>query len=251
MKPGRVGLGTSGWVYPHWRERFYPPALPQRAWLGVYARTFETVEINRSFYRLPSPEAAAAWAAEVPEGFCFAVKASRYLTHMKKLKDPEEPLSRLLEAIAPLGPKLGPILFQLPPRWRFDAERLDRFLAVLPREGRHAVEFRDPSWFNASAYRLLERYGVALCVVSFPGVPVVWEVTAPFTYVRLHGATRAYDYLYSPSELEDWASGIERLARQGLDAYVYFDNDAHGYAVENALALRGMLQGLRPGEPPG
>jgi uncharacterized protein YecE (DUF72 family) len=245
MENGSLRIGTSGWVYPHWRGPFYPPSLPQAAWLDYYARRFDTVEINRSFYRLPTPKAAAEWAVGSPHGFCFAVKASRYLTHMKKLKDPDEPLSRLQEAIAPLNGKLGPILYQLPPRWRFDADRLAQFLALLPKDQRHVLEFRDPSWFTPEAYRLLERHEVALCVVSFPGVPVVWEATAPFTYVRLHGATKAYDYRYSEAELEDWATGTRRYLEQGLDAYVYFDNDAHGYAVENALRLRDMLEGLR------
>lgn len=251
MKRGRLRIGTSGWVYPHWRGPFYPPDLPQSAWFAHYARHFDTVEINRSFYRLPSPEASAAWALESPEGFCFAVKASRYLTHMKKLKDPTEPLSRLQTAIAPLGSKLGPILYQLPPRWRFDADRLARFLACLPADERHVVEFRDPSWFNPEAYRLLERHGVALCVVSFPGVPVVWEATASFTYVRLHGVTQAYDYDYSQAELDVWAEGIRRFTEKGLDAYAYFDNDAHAYAVSNALALRGMLENLHTDERQG
>ncbi len=251
MERGRLRIGTSGWVYPHWRGPFYPPDLPQGRWLDYYARHFDTVEINRSFYRLPSPAASAAWAAGTPEGFCFAVKASRYLTHMKKLKDPAEPLSRFQDAIAPLGPKLGPLLYQLPPRWHFNAERLAEFLACLPPEHRHVIEFREPSWFNREAFRLLERYGVALCVVSFPGVPVVWEATAPFIYVRLHGVDRAYDYRYSPGELEDWAESIRRFTDEGRDAYVYFDNDAHGDAVQNALALRAMLEGLRPGERQG
>lgn len=251
MERGRLRIGTSGWVYPHWRERFYPLALAQSRWLDYYAHHFDTVEINRSFYRLPSPEASAAWAAGTPEGFCFAVKASRYLTHMKKLKDAAEPLARFEAAIAPLAGKRGPLLYQLPPRWRFDADRLAQFLACLPPEERHVLEFRDPSWFNPDAYRLLGRHGVALCVVSFPGVPVVWEATAPFTYVRLHGADVAYDYRYDDAELAYWAAGIRGMCDQGLDAYVYFDNDAHAYAVENAMTLRGMLEGLRPGERQG
>lgn len=246
MERGRLRIGTSGWAYPHWRGPFYPLDLPQDAWLDYYSRHFDTVELNRSFYRLPSPEASAAWAATTPEGFCFTVKASRYLTHMKKLKDPREPLSRLLASVAPLGEKRGPLLYQLPPRWRYDGDRLARFLACLPPDMRHVLEFRDPSWFNPEAYRLLERHGVALCVVSFPGLPVVWQATAGFTYLRLHGATRAYDYRYTPAELAVWAAGILRHLDRGRDAYVYFDNDVHAYAVSNAKALRAMLEGLPP-----
>lgn len=251
MKRGTWRIGTSGWVYPHWRGRFYPPELPQSAWLEYYSRHFDTVEINRSFYRLPTPQASAAWAASTPETFCFALKASRYLTHMKKLKDPAEPLARFQEAIAPLAGKRGPLLYQLPPRWRFDADRLAQFLACLPPDERHVIEFRDPSWFNPEAYRLLECHGVALCVVSFPGVPVVWEATADFTYLRLHGATTAYNYRYDEAELDDWAAGIRRFLDQGLDAYAYFDNDAHADALSNALALRAKLEGLRPNDRQG
>ena len=154
-------------------------------------------------------------------------------------------------AIAPLAGKRGPLLYQLPPHWHFNADRLAQFLACLPPEERHVIEFRDPSWFNPEAYRLLERHGVALCVVSFPGVPVVWEATAPFTYLRLHGATMAYNYRYNEAELDDWADGIRSFTDQGLDAYAYFDNDAHADAVSNALTLRAMLEGLRPDDRQG
>ncbi|MBO9542554.1 DUF72 domain-containing protein [bacterium] len=238
---GRCRIGTSGWAYPHWRGPFYPRELAPGAWLDYYARHFDTVEINRSFYRLPTPEAAAAWAAAVPEDFCFAVKASRYLTHLKKLKDPAPALSRLFAAIAPLGDKLGPVLYQLPPRWRFDAERLAGFLGALP-QGLAAVEFRDPSWYRPEAYRLLADHGVALCASSFPGLPMVWEATGGIGYVRLHGTAVPYGDRYTPNALGVIAQRVRNLLRRGLDVYVYFDNDAEAFAVENARELRKLLE---------
>lgn len=237
---GRCSIGTSGWAYPHWRGRFYPRALPGEEWLGYYARHFDTVEINRSFYRLPTREASAAWARAVPEGFCFAVKASRYLTHMKKLKEPTPALERLFAAIAPLGDKQGPVLYQLPPRWGFDPARLEGFLAALP-PGAAAVEFRDPSWYCPEAYRLLERYGAALCASSFPGLPMVWEMTSSFCYVRLHGVDLAYGDRYTREALGVIAQRLRTVLERGLDAYVYFDNDAEAFAVENARELRAIM----------
>ncbi|HEY9899091.1 MAG TPA: DUF72 domain-containing protein [Pantanalinema sp.] len=238
---GRCRIGTSGWAYPHWRGRFYPGALAPGSWLEYYARHFDTVEINRTFYRLPTPEAAAAWARAVPEGFCFAIKASRYLTHLKKLKDPAPALARLYAAIAPLGDKQGPVLYQLPPRWGFDPGRLEGFLAALP-EGPCAVEFRDPSWYRPEAYRLLERFGVALCASSFPGLPMAWEVTGGIGYVRLHGTEVAYGDRYERKALTAIARRIRAMLRRGLDVYAYFDNDAEAFAVENARELRELLE---------
>lgn len=238
---GQCRIGTSGWAYPHWRGRFYPPALRPGAWLAYYSRHFDTVEINRTFYRLPTPEAVAAWEQAVPEGFRFAVKASRYLTHLKKLKDPAPALERLFAAIAPLGDKQGAVLYQLPPRWGFDPARLEGFLALLP-PGQAAVEFRDPSWYRPEAYRLLERYGAALCASSFPGLPMVWAVTSGFSYVRLHGATVAYGDRYSREALGVIAQRIRILLARGLDVDVYFDNDAEAFAIENARELRQMLE---------
>lgn len=240
---GACWIGTSGWVYPDWQPAFYPAGWREADWLAYYARHFDTVELNRSFYRLPTREDSARWAALTPPGFRFAVKASRYLTHMKKLKDPQEPLARLLDVLAPLGSKLGPLLIQLPPRWRFDAGRLSSFLQALPRDQRWAIEFRDPSWFHPAAYELLERHGVALCVTSFPGLPVVWQATAAFTYVRLHGTTRAYDHDYTPQELRPWAGQLRQVLARGQEAHVYFDNDVAARAIANARTLRAMLAG--------
>lgn len=238
---GRCRIGTSGWAYPHWRGRFYPADLRPDAWLGHYARHFDTVEINRSFYRLPTPEAAANWARSVPEAFCFAVKASRYLTHLKKLKDPVPALERLFAAVAPLGDKQGPVLYQLPPRWGFDPVRLEGFLAALG-PGPAALEFRDPSWYSPEAYRLLERHGVALCASSYPGLPMVWEATGRIGYVRLHGTRIPYGDRYAPQELDALARHIGAMLERGLDVYVYFDNDAEAFAVENARELRERLE---------
>ena len=242
---GRLFLGTSGWVYPHWRRVFYPATLPQREWLTFYARHFRTVELNNSFYRLPSKAAFRAWRAQVDDGFCFAVKASRFLTHNKKLKDPENALHNFLPRAEVLGRKLGPILFQLPPRWRMNLERLREFLDVLPRRHRYAFEFREPSWNDPHVYDTLRRSNAALCIFELGGYHSPIEVTADFTYVRLHGPGNKYQGSYPHQTLRNWA---ERIAGwQSLrDVYVYFDNDQAGYAAQNALELKRMITGSRP-----
>jgi len=236
----RVHIGTSGWVYPHWRRRFYPAGLPEPEWLAFYAAHFGSVEVNRSFYRLPSAGNFAAWRDETPEGFVFAVKASRYITHMKKLKDPGETLPPLLEAAAGLGGKLGPLLFQLPPRWHVDEERLRSFLKSLPQGLRAAFELRDPSWHTQAIADLLAESNAAFCVYDLGGVESPRRVTADFAYVRLHGPGEPYCGRYGTAALSDWAGWLKR---QEVDAaYVYFDNDQAAYAVRDALELKEMLE---------
>ncbi len=235
----RIHIGTSGWVYPHWRGAFYPDALPEPEWLGYYARRLASVEVNRGFYRLPTRAQFAAWRDQTPEDFLFAVKASRYITHMKKLKDPGQTLPPLLEAVAGLGGKLGPLLFQLPPRWRLDVGRLRAFLAALPDRLRVAFEFRDPSWHTGAVLDLLAEHGAAYCVHDLAGFRSPRAVTADFVYVRLHGPGEAYCGRYGAEALAGWA---DWLGRQTVEAAcVYFDNDQAGYAVRDALALRAML----------
>ena len=239
----RVGL--SGWNYAHWRDGvFYPSRLPASRWLEFYAERFDTVEVNATFYRLPRVDAVARWAEQTPAGFLFAVKASRYLTHVKRLRDLGPGLERFLERIEPLlgSPKLGPLLWQLPPTFRRDHERLADALARLPRELRHCVEFRDPSWFVEDTYALLREHGVALAIGDLPQVNAfqAHELTADWTFIRFHYGHRGRRGNYSERELEEWAERIEHWRRR-VDVYSYFNNDWEGLAVRNGLWLKKRL----------
>jgi uncharacterized protein YecE (DUF72 family) len=240
---GLIHIGTSGWHYDHWRGPFYPEDLAPASFLDFYRQRFHTVEINNSFYRLPTARALTAWRQAVPAGFIFAVKGSRYITHMKKLLDPEASLAPLLERLPLLEDRLGPILFQLPPRWHFHAHRLRGFLAALPRDYRFALEFRDPSWLNQEACELLRAHGAAFCIYDFAGRLSPREVTADFVYIRLHGPGGAYQGRYPRDTLAAWAQDISRWAGQGKSVFCYFDNDEAGYAIQNALELQDMLAG--------
>ena len=244
MAKGRnIHIGTSGWQYEHWRGPFYPEKLPRDAFLGYYADRFQTVEINNSFYRLPKKETVAQWRDSVPEGFIFSFKASRYITHMKKLKDPAKTLSRMLDVVPSLDRKLGPILFQLPPKWKFDPERFYDFLEALPAGLRYAFELRDPSWLNPSAYEALTQIGAAFCIYELAGRLSPKEVTADFVYIRLHGpADVAYKGQYSTRTLSGWAGAISAWVEEGRDVFCYFDNDEAGYAAQDALRLEKMVR---------
>src|ERR687891_1090089 len=180
---GCVRVGCSGWQYKHWRGNLYPIDLPQKRWFEHYASLFDTVEINNSFYRLPEARTFASWASRAPMRFLFAVKASRFLTHMKKLKDPEEPIERLFSRMRALGRHLGPVLYQLPPGWKLDRERLEHFLQALPKGIRHVLEFREPSWYADDVSALLERYRVARCLHDMKGSATGMERVGPFAYV--------------------------------------------------------------------
>jgi uncharacterized protein YecE (DUF72 family) len=238
-----VHIGTSGWHYPHWQGRFYPSALPASAWLGYYARQFDSVEINVSFYRLPSLAAARAWREQTPPGFRFALKASRYITHMKKLRAPHRSLRAFLAVARALGPKCGPLLFQLPPRWRCNPSRLAAFLRALPKNRACAFEFRDPSWHTPEVYALLRRHNAAFCIYELAGFESPHVLTADITYVRLHGpAAYAYGGSYPDAALAAWAGEI-RSWQKLKHVYVFFDNDEAGYAVRNALTLQALLTG--------
>jgi len=241
-REGRVRVGTSGWVYPHWRGAFYPRDLPVREWFGRYAEEFDTVEVNNSFYRLPSEETMRRWAAQAPAGFVYAVKASRFLTHRKKLKDPEGPLETFFARARLLGKHLGPVLYQLPPHWRRDAGRLRDFLRALPAGASHVFEFRGPSWYDDEVRRLLEEAGAGFCIHDLRGADVPDWVTGRVVYVRFHGPTaRAYAGSYPRPQLEAWARRIEGYRRGGHDVYAYFNNDDAGHAAHNALQLRELL----------
>ncbi|HBY95398.1 MAG TPA: DUF72 domain-containing protein [Chloroflexi bacterium] len=234
-------IGTSGWVYKHWRGIFYPQQLPGDQLLRFYAERFPTVEINYSFYRLPRRSVFESWRSQTPDGFLFAVKASRYLTHMKKLKDPKEPLGRLLERAAGLQEKLGPILFQFPHTWSANLERLQQFFVALRpyAQHRYAFEFRHPSWLDPQVYALLEHAGAALCLPVAPAMPLDVCLTAPWTYIRMHGGEQGTGY--SDEELRTWAERIRSFLAQELDTYVYFNNDPGGHAIRDAERLREML----------
>jgi len=241
-RPGRVHIGTSGWSYPHWKGPFYPQDLPDRQLLAYYARHFSCVEINNSFYHLPSERSLAHWHEVTPPDFLFAAKASRYLTHMKKLKDPRAGLDTFFQRMDILGDKLGPVLFQLPPRWRCNPERLEAFLQALGEGHRHAFEFRDHSWINDAVLALLERYGAAFCIYELAGYRTPPHLTADFVYLRLHGPGGAYEGSYDDRTLADWARRIRDWQAAGLDVHAYFDNDQAGYAVANARTLRTLLE---------
>ncbi|MFL5915397.1 MAG: DUF72 domain-containing protein [Gaiellaceae bacterium] len=242
-RPVRVGL--SGWNYAHWRNGvFYPPRLPASRWLEFYAARFDTVEVNSTFYRLPRRDAVARWVEGTPDGFLFAVKASRYLTHIKRLRELGRGLERFLERIEPLldSPKLGPLLWQLPPTFRRDHDRLADALSRLPRELRHCVEFRHPSWFVEDTYTLLREHGVALVIGDRPQVNAfqAHELTADWTYVRFHGGTRGRRGNYSDSELREWSARLRGWSRTH-EVYAYFNNDWEGFAPRNAALLKRLL----------
>ncbi len=239
----RLRIGTSGWVYPHWRGVFYPPGLPQSHWYTHYAKTFDTVEVNYSFYRLPSEETFDRWREQAPPGFIYAVKANRYITHVKRLKDAAEPLARFLARARRLGEKLGPILWQLPPRWRANPERLENFAALLPPDLTHAFEFRDSRWFVEPVRRILERHSLAFCIFDMPGLPCPTWVTGDVVYLRFHGSAVVYGGRYGREGLQPWAARIQEWLCEGRRVYAYFNNDAFGFALEDARELREFLSG--------
>jgi uncharacterized protein YecE (DUF72 family) len=209
--------------------------------LDFYVKHFDTVEINNSFYRLPSEKALGEWRESTPSRFCFAVKGSRFITHNKKLKDPEPALERFLPKVDLLDGKLGPILFQLPPQWQLNLERLESFLRTLPRERYYAFEFRNETWNVEAVYETLRRFNAAYCMFHLAGFQSPLEVTADFSYLRLHGPQGKYQGSYSDSDLEQWASRIRTWRRRLKAVYVYFDNDQRGYAAQNALRLRDLV----------
>lgn len=232
-------IGTSGWVYPHWREKFYPQEVAESEWLDFYARHLNCVELNRSFYRLPSRDNIREWRENTADNFQFAVKASRYITHMKKLKDPNKTLKSLLDVVDGLGDKLGPMLFQLPPHWSANPERLSQFLEAVPDELQVAFECRDRSWHSDEIMACLAAHKAAFCVYDLDGFTSPQVTTADFAYLRLHGPDEAYCGSYSMAQLREWADWLKQQPVQR--AFVFFDNDQEGHAVNNAVALGAML----------
>lgn len=234
-------IGTSGWNYNHWRGVFYPEELPQSKWLGYYSSHFDTVEVNNSFYRLPEKKTFEGWRGQTPDGFAFSVKASRFLTHIKRLKEPEEPLARLMDHAEGLGDKLNIVLYQFPPNWRLDIDRLEHFLSLLPASPRSAFEFRDDRWQCDAVWSLLSKHRVAYCVMDSPGLPLHLKTTCGYSYIRMHSGGEDTEGSYTTEHLREWATRIKDLLKQG-DVYVYFNNDNKGFAIRNALELRELLR---------
>lgn len=231
-----IHIGTSGWSYKHWRDKFYPPNLSAKEYLKYYAECFGTVEVNNSFYHILKEETVKNWAKTVPEKFIFAVKANRYITHMKKLKEPETRVANFIESIKFFDEKLGPILFQLPPNFEFNPKRLESFILSIPKKYKCVFEFRDKSWFNPQTYDILQKNNITFCIYSFENYQSPKEITADFVYIRLHGANK-----YSSEKLDELCNDITNYKEQGKDIFCYFNNDAAGYAVENAIELKRKL----------
>lgn len=236
--PAEIRIGTSGWHYKHWLGSFYPQKMPASRMLAYYYEKFDTVEVNNSFYCLPRKPSLAIWRDSTPDNFCFAVKGSRFLTHMKKLKDPEQGIVRFFDAVEVLGAKLGPVIFQLPPQWEINYDRLEGFLKLLPNEHRYAFEFRNATWNVPAVLDLLTRHNAAYCIFDLAGTHSPIEVTADWAYVRLHGPGGKYQGTYSDAIIELWAKRIENWRRTLKAVFIYFDNDEAGYAPRDALRLK-------------
>ena len=239
----RIFIGTSGWHYKHWRDLFYPKELATSAWLEFYSKLFNSVELNNSFYHLPSLNAFDTWRETTPTHFRFAVKGSRFITHMKKLKDPESSTPKFFAGANRLRKKLGPVLFQLPPHWKVNPERLEEFLSSIERGHQYAFEFRDDSWYTREVYEVLKRHNAALCIHDLAGKQSPIEITASFTYIRFHGPTEAkYSGSYSDAQLKDWARRLDHWRPKLKGIYAYFNNDVGGHAPKNARKLTSLLE---------
>jgi uncharacterized protein YecE (DUF72 family) len=240
----RYWVGTSGWVYPHWRGPFYPPDLPGNRWLEFYTERFPSVELNASFYRLPQEKTFSNWGRKVPDDFRFAVKASRFVTHIKRLKDCREPVETFSDRARAMGEHLGPILYQMPPNFHRNERNeaaLSDFLSTLPRDLRHVFEFRHDSWFNSEVFALLRLHNVGFCAFHMVDWETPMEATTDFAYMRFHGSGALYGGCYDETELRNWAGDLRALPDDVQDIYVYFNNDAHGFAVQNARELARLL----------
>ena len=239
---GKLYIGTSGYSYNHWSEGvFYPAGLKQNKWLEYYCKHFNTVELNVTFYRLPKQEVFAGWNSRTPEGFVFAIKGSRFITHIKRLKDSKHALKLMFERARPLSKKIDVVLWQLPPKFKCDTERLSSFLRQLSKykKFRHVFEFREASWFNNKIFRLLKKNNIAICSADWPPCSGDIHLTADFIYIRRHGAgAELYSGCYSNAQLKKDAKLISKQLSAGRDVYIYFNNDAYGWAVKNAKTLK-------------
>lgn len=240
----KIYIGTSGWNYDHWKENFYPDDLKSSEWLKYYQDQFNSVEINNSFYKLPEKKTLRSWRDTVHKDFKLTPKANRYITHMKKLKEPDESLQKMLDAFSELNDFLGPILFQLPPNWNFNEERLESFLSLLPDENRYAFEFRDKSWINDQSIELLDKHNASFCIYDLTGYQTPEYLPADFVYLRLHGPDKKEKFKgkYTEGQLSEWADKIKKWSKKGMDVYVYFNNDEQAYAPQNAKQLNKILE---------
>jgi uncharacterized protein YecE (DUF72 family) len=236
-----IRIGTSGWYYDHWKEVFYPAGLAKSKWFEHYAQHFDTVEVNNTFYHLPKEKTLQRWYEIAPKGFLYAVKANRYITHIKKLKDASEPLERFFERVNLLKGKLGPILYQLPPSLHKDLDLLGDFIKLLPKRKTAVFEFRHQSWYENDTYDLLRKLGVGFCIHDMPGNESPREVTSDVIYIRFHGTSGRYAGNYPESALEGWAEWLKEQTKEAHFIYAYFNNDIHGHAIKNAQQLKAKL----------
>jgi len=230
-------IGCSGWHYDHWRALYYPAGLPKSKWLQFYVKEFSTVELNNSFYHLPSEKAFVTWRESTPDNFLFAVKVSRFITHIKRLRNLGSAVENFLSRACLLQDKLGPLLYQLPPNMKRNDGVLENFLSLLPQKYQHAFEFRHESWIDASVFHILKQYHVGLCVFDMPGFTCPLVATTDFAYIRFHGSHSLYSSCYSDEELSQWAQKIIQLDEKAKAVYIYFNNDAEAFAIRNALTL--------------
>jgi uncharacterized protein YecE (DUF72 family) len=238
---GKIYIGTSGWHYKHWVGTFYPRGTKDTEQLSYYLKFFKTVELNNSFYRLPPPQNFRNWRKAVPADFLFAVKGSRFISHMKKLNVEKENISIFFKSVNRLKEKLGPILFQLPPKWNLNIERLSKFLRILSQKYRYAFEFRNQTWYDEKVYALLKKYNCSFCIYELEHHLSPLVITADFVYVRLHGPGSKYAGSYTAKQLRKWATRCRDWQKKGKDVYVYFDNDQLGYAAFNAQTLQKLI----------
>lgn len=243
MKKGKFYIGTSGWHYKHWKGQFYPADIREAGQFDFYKTVFRTVELNNSFYRLPAAITFAVWNKNSPQDFVFAVKATRFITHMKKLNVDKAGIKQFFTRVDKLEEKLGPILFQLPPLWNVNTERLEHFLHILPRGYRYTFEFRNPTWYEEPVYDLLRAHDAAFCIYELEHHLSPEQITAGFVYLRLHGPGNKYQGSYTEEALQKWAHRCKEWMLSGRDVYVYFDNDQEGYAAFNACRLQQLLEG--------
>jgi uncharacterized protein YecE (DUF72 family) len=237
-----IHIGTSGWFYGHWDEVFYPKDLKQKDRLAFYSTIFKTVEINSTFYHLPTEKSVKNWHKRVDADFIFSIKISRYLTHMQRLNCDKASVDLFFDRMKPLKKKIGCVLIQLPPSFEADHERLSRFLSMLPKNRRFTVEFRHRSWFTPKTMRLLRKFKAALCISDIRYYPLWLSITTDFVYMRLHGSKRAYKGEYGTSGLRPWVKRIKKWASKRLDIFCYFDNDEKGYAVADAKRIKELLK---------
>lgn len=237
MRKGKIHIGTSGWHYKHWKGKFYPPDIKDSQQFEAYQRYFNTVELNNSFYMLPAAKTFENWRNATPAKFVFAVKASRFFTHMKKLIVDKESIRKFFTNVNNLEEKLGPVLFQLPPKWRVNTGRLSDFIAALPDGYSYTFEFREHTWYNDDVYMILTENNCAFCIYELERHISPIQVTADFVYIRLHGPGNKYQGSYSDQVLSEWAERCRQWQREGKDIYIYFDNDQEGYAAFNAIRL--------------